>query len=883
MKKQMSKIKYLQIFNILLSCLLLSACGNKTENISISTQRHMERSIAYEEQGQYKAAVIEARNIIDLDKRKISGYERLAELFLALGNAKEAAALLIPFNKYFNSSTYLLLAKSFNEQSKFLSANKSLNTYIDTGGDRSNTNYLIALATTLSGGSKLEQSVEILEEVVAKNPADIDAKIVLAKIYLNNDFHREGKELIAQTLKQFPKNPHVLYLAAQIAYTDGNLDSAEDLLSQSLMNLRSTDILTPLRSSVLDQLATVLTARHRTFEAITYRKILAEASPGVVEAKAKFDSAIRLLNTGNIGDAEILFKELYKAYPNTDINALYLGMINYQEGDLESANRLFSSHLDTEIAPTILVQHAAVSNLKLNQSAEAIILLEKALLTHPNNASLLRLYGLAALQNQETEEDGLLALHKSIALKPEQNALRLTLASYYFSKGKQEQGFAQIDLIFKKEPGNIQATALYVQAMLKNGRTEEASKAINNLLQLNPQNPEALNLAARYELINSEFESAEKLYLKTIEHDPDNIDALNALAAIAIKNGQYTRSVGYYEKMITINPNSPHAYKGLVAVLEIDNQADQAIESLKAYTLETSPNDQRYTASAVTAEYYLRKDDLDKAEIYRSTAISAENQTEYIVTISSLLDYAYAQKAFQDKDWDKARALLIKSSNGNIPQQKIISSLIQIELKIGQPQEVERLIYILEDQYPNEITTLLARASIYDAKGEKKTADAFLKVKWGNKLTPMLGKIIYNRLQSEPAEQSRFLSQWHNAEPENYKPLTYLALKAQQNNDKYQAIIYYEKALQLKTDSPSLLNNLAWLYYEVKNPLAQDTAHRAYELAPGNAAILDTYGWILVVNGHKDKGMRFLEKALKTATPSELKEIEGHLKAAEKI
>jgi tetratricopeptide (TPR) repeat protein len=249
---------------------------------------------------------------------------------------------------------------------------------------------------------------------------------------------------------------------------------------------------------------------------------------------------------------------------------------------------------------------------------------------------------------------------------------------------------------------------------------------------------------------------------------------------------------------------------------------------------------------------------------------------------SSLLDYANAKKAFHDKDWDKARALLKKPSNENAPQQRTIGSLIQVELASGNLEEAERLSYILEDQYPNDINTLIARASIYDAQGGKKKGDEFLQKKWEENHTPRLAQVIYNRLEIEPTEQSRFLSLWNNAEPDNYKPLTYLALKAQRNNDKTKAIAYYEKALILRPNSPTLLNNLAWLYYQAKNPLALDTAKRAYELTPENAAILDTYGWILVVNGHKEAGIEFLEKASIMATPSELKEIEAHLDAAKK-
>ena len=46
-----------------------------------------------------------------------------------------------------------------------------------------------------------------------------------------------------------------------------------------------------------------------------------------------------------------------------------------------------------------------------------------------------------------------------------------------------------------------------------------------------------------------------------------------------------------------------------------------------------------------------------------------------------------------------------------------------------------------------------------------------------------------------------------------------------------------------------MLNNLAWLYFEKGDARAKELAREAYAVAPEQAEILDTYGWILLEQG----------------------------------
>src|SRR5690606_35348089 len=64
------------------------------------------------------------------------------------------------------------------------------------------------------------------------------------------------------------------------------------------------------------------------------------------------------------------------------------------------------------------------------------------------------------------------------------------------------------------------------------------------------------------------------------------------------------------------------------------------------------------------------------------------------------------------------------------------------------------------------------------------------------------------------------------------------------------------------------LNNLAWLYHQNGDKRAMDLARKAYELKPDNAAIADTYGWILFQAGKQSESVKVLEKAHQLAPNS---------------
>jgi Flp pilus assembly protein TadD len=125
-------------------------------------------------------------------------------------------------------------------------------------------------------------------------------------------------------------------------------------------------------------------------------------------------------------------------------------------------------------------------------------------------------------------------------------------------------------------------------------------------------------------------------------------------------------------------------------------------------------------------------------------------------------------------------------------------------------------------------------------------------------------------MESLAAAQQRF----PNSEP----LLTNLAILQQQSGDTDEAANTYARLIEVSPGNVVALNNLAWLYHENNDERAVDLARRAFELSADNAAVADTYGWILFKAGKIDKSLPILEKA--HALQPDSREIAMHLAEA---
>jgi Tfp pilus assembly protein PilF len=97
--------------------------------------------------------------------------------------------------------------------------------------------------------------------------------------------------------------------------------------------------------------------------------------------------------------------------------------------------------------------------------------------------------------------------------------------------------------------------------------------------------------------------------------------------------------------------------------------------------------------------------------------------------------------------------------------------------------------------------------------------------------------------------------------PADHQSRLQLASLYQKMGSNKQAITHYE-TITTAIEHVVALNNLAWLYWLDNSDKALATAAKAYQLMPEQAAITDTYGWIMLHKGDKSKALELIRKAI---------------------
>lgn len=863
---------------LLSGAVLLSGCGDPVENTGEMAQAHLERSEAYEKQGQYKAAIIEARNVVKKDPQNPAGHIRLAHLLKDIGNARSAITVLEPLAQSSKQpDILLLLAQCYRDAGKFHSAEEALQQYRVSGGDKNAGQYIITFARTEADLGRNKQAISALNQL-AKDPKHaFVARKNIAALEFRNQNYTAARAEVETLLKQNDEDPELLYIASQLAYLENHLDQAEKYLSNALITLPQSDFIKPLRAKILSQLATVLTQQGRSSEALIYSRLLASENPELHEAKTQLSDALARLDDGDIEGAEALLVELNAEYPTFEPGAVYLGIINFRKGNYDKADKLLSASIDPETAAPKLVSAGALNKLRLNQVGESLALLEQSLKSHPKNEGLLSLYGQIAIRRPAKAEAGAMALEKAIAINPENIKDRLLLANYYVAEGKPERGVAHYEQSLKLAPDNVDVIAAYANFLLQSGQAEQAETTIKGLLAKTPNEPSALILAARFALLQKNPTRAQQLFGQALNADPDNFAAAAGLAELALSAGDLDKALAEYSQLMTKHPSQPEGYKGVITAYELKQKPANGVQLVAD---QAATGKDKSTPNAVLSEYYLRKGQFVKAEEYFERVVALSPGTIAQTELGATLYYEWAQLNLQQNNTDQARQHLLTASRYAPNNPKLMGTLAEVEILAGRYDQAQQIIADIAAAYPNTAQADLLSGKLDEVRKQPKEALAAYRRGWSKQPSDLAGQLIYRSLQQSGngADSDRFLEQWLTALPRSEAARIQKATQLQLAGANEEARAIYSNLLEDNPNNLTALNNLAWLYENIDNQRASELAQQAYAVAPENPAVLDTYGWFLHKTGNRAKAVELLESALAKMPAST--EIRTHLEAA---
>ena len=268
--------------------LLMAGCNDAPGNEVSST--HVQRSQSYEEQGQYRAAMIEQRNAIQANPGDLAQTHRYARLLLTIGSPSSAQTLLESVSDRHTDETRQLLAQAYLKQGKFVSAETVLASVESPDENPATQGRLLALVDFQNG--RTQAAVQRLTQLHEDYPENSDITLDLITTLTDTGRYQQANALIGRLPEAQKDLPEVNYLAARVDYQNNQLTQAEAHLTQALIDLPSTDMMLQERIQVLELLSSVLTELGRPVEATAYNNIVREANPEAYSAQQQYREAI---------------------------------------------------------------------------------------------------------------------------------------------------------------------------------------------------------------------------------------------------------------------------------------------------------------------------------------------------------------------------------------------------------------------------------------------------------------------------------------------------------------------------------------------------------------------------------------------------------------
>lgn len=875
----------------------LGACSQ--QNNDERSTRHLDQSRSYLAQGQYRAALIEARNAIQLNNTNVEASQHMARMLIETGGSEEAIKLLEELKeKYpsdFSSELHAELMAAYQSRGKLKTSIRELENAkaLYTNGNNEGLRLVLLADAHARLGHPEEserlykQALEQTEALQSDNYRDTQFLVFkgLAELAGARDRRADMTRYLnkMQALASSPEQKiETRLFETKIALADENYAEAETLLTNALAESPNTDMLTPLKGSIINTLSTVLAKQGRGDEALAYRKMLSDASPEAALLQQDYADALEQFKSGKYQEAKRQLKLIFEEYPNYRQAKQLYGIILFLENDSEGSDQLLRENFDPEISANVVNRAVAANNLKLNDP-EGLVDAFEPVIEESKDTYLLGMYAIALSQLGERDQ-ARRYLERAIDLQPNNTKLALVSAQFALDLGTsgQTRAIETLENALQDAPDSIALTAALVRMHLARNEFSKALTIATEFQKRAPKRAEAFLLTGTVHASKGDNRAAIQAFTSAMDMEPDSFVARKLLAQSLSEAGQQAQAT----RLLLADPNlkkrdaryfsvilqsakkaaqEPETLEALQGISTIDStlvltqhavsnsrleQAErlvQALFKLKQNTLRSDfAKEQMIADTALQALRLIRQ---ERGLAYASETIDGLLQADALQTNArlALLREAIAYKTL-NKENDAARAYLEQ-----------IASL-----------DRETYLVLSADLARND-GDLLGATKAYDRAWQDYKND-YAANQW---IT------LVRQSNNPPSDEEliQFLARWVDAAPESTNARLQRSAYHLNKGQYESAARDLRKVLEEDSNNTMALNNLAWLLTQTGSAeQALPFAKRAYELSPNSAGIIDTYGWALVTAGRPKEGLPLLEQAQQLAPDN--KAIARHVKLA---
>lgn len=826
----------------------------------------------------YAAATVDLRAVLAADGDHAEARELLGLSYLKLGDANGALREL--GKARVQGVETRELAQAVVRAQILLGKYDQARAELVGHGDDESPDWMALNGLLALGQQNFTPARELFDKVLARHPDHDEARRGLLQVALSQGDVAAARREIDTLLASTETDAGLWIIKGALALKDQQLPAARAALQRALA-------LAPHNPAAVLGMTQTLLASGESDAAGAQLDTL--GAQGAEDPRVNFLRARIAEQRKDYDTALLSLKKVLLAAPN-DRDALVMGArLSFSLGQFSRAEEYAAQLLQLE--PDNQAARRLLGSIQLASGRldglSAVTGEDEQGMAASQDPGTLALLGTAYLK-RGNYADAEAQLKKAATLAPDSLPIRTQLALGKLSTGHSDEAIKDLKAVIAEQQDFVQAHVMLVLAYLGDKHGELALAAARELIAIKPDDALPHNvLGFVYESIGDKQEAA-SAYQQALAKDADFHPARINLARLAVQDKDLPSARQHFRDVLARDEFNPNALMGLAALALHDKHSDDAE---KYWQQAREHNVEAVAPRLALARYFREKGNLPRAE-------EAIKEAYKLASYAPLVQAEYARVMLSTGDEQAgltAAKALVERAPDSIPALELLARAHnQVGNETGLQDDLKRIIKL--DPEHQSAQTLLAQLALRhkDEQTAERIAKAMTRqsknVAAGQEL---LGDIAWQREDAKAAAEAytrafevapdsrivlkldhaehelgidnKRLEQWLVAHPDDERALLAQATILQQQGSADAAVVAYERMLESGKQDPVVLNNLAWLYFERQDGRALDLAKQAYDLAPQQPQIVDTYAWILFQQGKREQGLGMLKKAAELA------------------
>lgn len=849
---------------------LAAACTDSPDQVLQRSQQHLERS-------DYRSAVVELKALLQREPKNAQARWLLAEVYLQMEDGASAEKELLRAGSLGVSGDSVLpwLARALLLQGR---VDDVLNLAVKDGVSQRSSGEIMAtrgLAKLAKGDVK--EAEQLIVDAATLAADSLYVRYANARLHFFQKDLNGAKGELDRILSADPGDGRAWSLLGDIQVFEKAYPDAEASYTKAI-ELRS--------ASTRDQL------RRGSVRLARNDLVGAAADADSLRVKAKNDAQVQYFS-GQVyflqRKYELAMESLENAYAHSTENlptTFLLGAVHYQIGNtaraLELAERAHAiapsyipgrkllallslqvgDHAKVErlMSPVVKARPddlgakdiLAVGLMRLGRFEQASRLLEELASKRRDQPEAQLKAGIGLLAAGQDEE-GVAALLQATALAPERDRVNTVVVTALLEGNKVSDALQTAREFAEKNSKNPAAHNVLGMALLANGQPDDARNSFEIALALQPGHAAACQNLATLAAQRGDLEAAEKYLELGVKANPRNVDLIYHLGALRVTQGRIDEASMLFQQSIDIDPKLLAPRLALARIMLRRSDARQTLGLLKDI-----PNDNPEVL-LVRADAY--------AELGQYIELKAVMETLRTLMPGSpkvLFGLAKVYAELGDRGGLERTLESVLQLAPNDPRASLMKArLLALDHRFGEATELLSGIAIAGDDPELVATKLLIARSGGNQIEALSLAQELFRIRPSSSSVVALASVQTGSGDLAAAELT--IKRWLSAHPEDILAIKILSEVYERLGKPEDTILQLQKILALDSTNAAALNSLAWHLREIDTARSLGYAERAYELAPGSAAVLDTFADVLARSGEEDRALTMINRAIDRA------------------